>query len=538
MFKKILKLMVICVFVGLITIAIGPARANWMETFNGDQPDLSTWQYECFPDMTKTYTHTILTDPNGNKYLSLDETSSTDVGGSAFGAAFGTDEEFTDVRVGAVVNVTGDASHNYCGLVARTDYFIDPDGSLTGVAPGFVAAQTYVMHVNWEDGPANLRIDIEKVIMMQNIMQNEGELGLDLIVPGLDNARSFYAELDIVGSGPVYVTGSIYQYKDGPLVARTATMVDTNGNDPWEEDAGYDEPFTSGASGVFAQNENGEPAGYHCTFDDIFSVSDGPAAVNPSPADGAVDVPIDVTLSWVEAQFATGRELWIGKPGAMEKVDPDPAGTAYTPGNLELGQTYEWRIDQVGPSGTVTGHTWTFTTAPYLIVDDFESYTTDAELRSAWVDNIEEAGIEYVFLSTGANKAMRFEFQNQYDPYFTEVARTFGNPQDWTAQSVDTLSLSFIGEHQNAEQLMYLRLEDASGQSFTVENPFVFACQTDSWRQWTIPLVQFSDGGVDLTSVQKLTIGMGDGTSSGQAEGDRDHIFIDQIMLMPTVSSD
>jgi hypothetical protein len=537
MLKKRQKLMVIYVFMGLITIAIGPARANWMETFNGDVPDLSTWQYECFPDITKTYTHTIVTDPNSNKYLSLDETSSSDVGGSAFGAAFGTDEEFTDVRVGAIVNVTGDASHNYCGLVARTDYFIDPDGSLTGVAPGFVAAQTYVMHVNWEDGPANLRIDIEKVIMMQNIMRNEEELGLDLIVPGLDNARSFYAELDVVGSGPVYVTGSIYQYKDGPLVARTATMVDTNGNDPWEDPDQHDKVFTSGASGVFAQNENGEPAGYHCTFDDIFSVSDGPAAVNPSPADGAVDVPIDVTLSWLEAQFATGRELWIGKPGAMEKVDPAPTGTTCMPGNLELGQTYEWRVDQIGPSGTVTGHTWTFTTAPYLIVDDFESYTTDADLRSAWVDNIEEAGVEYVFLSTGANKAMRFEFQNQYEPYFTEVTRTFGSPQDWTAQSVENLSLSFVGEHQNAEQLMYLRLEDASGQSFTVENPFTFACQTDSWRQWTIPLVQFSDGGVDLTSVQKLTIGLGDGTSSGQAEGDRDHIFIDQIVLSPAASS-
>jgi hypothetical protein len=128
---------------------------------------------------------------------------------------------------------------------------------------------------------------------------------------------------------------------------------------------------------------------------------------------------------------------------------------------------------------------------------------------------------------------MRFEFQNQYEPYFTETTRTFNSPQDWTAQSVETLSLSFVGEHQNAEQLMYLRLEDASGQSFTVEHPFTYACQSDSWRQWTIALVQFSDGGVDLTSVTKLTIGLGDGTNSGQADKDRDHIYIDQIILLP-----
>jgi len=532
MFRELRSFLTICVLVGLVAFVSGTTRANWLETFDGDELDLATWQFNCFPDVTKTFTNTILTDPNGNKYLSLDETSSAGVGGSAFGAGFGTEEVFTDVRVGAVFNVTGDASWNYCGLVARAEYFIDPDGSMTGVAPGFVAAQTYVMHINWEDGPANLRIDLEKVIMMQNIMRNSEELGLDILVPGLNHARSYYAEMDVVGSGPVYVTGSLYEYKDGPLVARTATMVDTNGNDPWEDEGVNDEVFSSGASGIFAQNENEEPVGYHCTFDDVFSVSDGPAAVMPNPADGATGVSADVALSWIEAEFATGRELWIGKPGAMEKVDPAPTGTTYTPGNLELGQTYEWRVDQIGSAGTMTGHTWTFTVADYLIVDDFESYTSDEGLRSAWVDNIEEAGVEYVLLATGDNKSMRFEFQNQFDPYFTEATRTFGSPQDWTAQSVGDLAFSFVGEHENTDHLMYLTLEDAAGQSFRVET-FPHACQTDSWYQWIIALGQFSDAGVDLTSVKKITIGLGDGADSGQDTNDRDHIYIDQIILSP-----
>jgi len=259
--------------------------------------------------------------------------------------------------------------------------------------------------------------------------------------------------------------------------------------------------------------------------------------VNPSPANGAIDVPIDVSLSWIEAEFATGRELWLGKAGAMEKVDPAPTGTTYTPGNLELGETYEWRVDQVGPSGTVTGHTWTLTVADYLIVDDFQSYADDAGIRSAWVDNIDEAGVEYVFLASGENNSMRFEFQNQYPPYVTEITQTFNSSQDWTAQSVEELSLSFIGEHENMEHLMYLTLEDAAGQSFRVET-FTHACQSDSWRQWTIALGQFSDGGVDLTSVKKITIGLGDGTGSAQVGEDRDHIYIDQIMLCPAESSD
>jgi len=531
MLRKVLSLIAIYMLVGLIASISNTVRANWVETFDGDQLDVATWQFVPLPDVTKTFTHTIVTDPNGNKYVSLDETTSEAEYGSQFGAGY-IDEVFTDVRVGAIVNVTGDASRAHHGLMARLIYIIDPDGSITGLAPGFVPLSVYVMHINWEDGPANLRIDIEKVINVSNIMDNPEDFDLDILVPGLNHARSYYAELDVVGSGPVYVTGSIYEYKDGPLVARTATMVDTNGNDPWEDEGAGDEVFLDGVSGVFAQNQNETPPGYHTTFDDIFSVSDGPAAVGPNPADGATDVPVDVTLSWVEAEFATGRELWIGKHGAMEKVDPAPSGTTYTPGNLELGQTYEWRVDQVGPSGTVTGHTWTYTVADYLIVDDFESYTTDAELRSAWIDNINEPGVEYVLLASGANNSMLFEFQNQYDPYFTEITRTFADSQDWTTQGVEELSFSFIGEHENAEHLMYLTLEDASGQSFRIET-FPHACQSDSWRQWTIALGEFSDAGVDLTSIKEITIGLGDGTDSGQSGEDRDHIYIDQIILHP-----
>ena len=98
--------------------------------------------------------------------------------------------------------------------------------------------------------------------------------------------------------------------------------------------------------------------------------------------------------------------------------------------------------------------------------------------------------------------------------------------------------MSFIGddEHENFEHLLYLTLEDAAGQSFRVET-FPHAVQTYTWRQWTIALSQFSDNGVDLTSIKKLTLGTGDGTDSGQnpdpPEPDRDYIYIDQIILTP-----
>ncbi|MFH1716723.1 MAG: hypothetical protein ABIF19_05185 [Planctomycetota bacterium] len=538
MFREFGRSAAVWVLIGLIALAGATASANWFETFDGDELDLATWQFHPFPDVTKTFTNIIKTAPDGNKYLTLDETTSYDTGagsfGSAFGAGFGSDEKFTDVRIGAVVNVVGDASRNYCGLLARATYIID-DGSVSG-APGMFATSVYVMHVNWEDGPANLRIDIEKVINMQNIMRNEAALGLDLYVPGLNHGRSYYAELDVLGSGPVYVTGRLYEYKDGPLVAKTATMVDSAGNDPWEEEGVSDAPFLSGVSGIFAQNENEAPAGYHCTFDDVFSVSDGPAAVIPSPADGATDVSVDTSLSWIEAAFATGREVWLGKPGAMEKIEPAPAGTTVSVGPLDFNQTYEWRVDQTGPSGTVTGHTWSFTTAGCRTVEDFESYADDAAIRAAWVDNIGEAGVDYVFLAADnqGNNSMRLEFQNQYPPYFTEATRTFDSAQDFTAQGVQTLSLSFVGEEENVEHPMYLTLEDAAGQNLKVEHPYTWACESELWREWNIALEQFSAAGVDLTNIKKITIGLGSGADSGQGPEDRDGVWIDPIRLCPT----
>ena len=534
MLRRLRSRATICVLTGFIMLAGGSVRGDWFETFDGEQLDVPGWQFVPLPDVTKTFTNTILTDPNGSKYLSLDETTSEADLGSQFGAGY-VDEVFTDVRVGAIVNVTGDASRAHHGLMARLTYIIDPDGSITGLAPGFVPLAVYVMHVNWENGPANLRIDIEKVVNVTNIMRNEEELGLDLYAPGLDHARSYYAELDVVGAGPVYVTGSIYEYKDGPLVARTATMVDTSGNDPWEDEGAGDEPFTNGVSGIFGQNQNETPPGYHTTFDDVFS-SAGPAAVMPSPADGAIDVPIDASLSWMEAAFATSREVWFGKPGALEKIAPAPAGTAASVGPLEFNQTYEWRVDQIGPAGTVTGHTWSFTTGDSLDVEDFESYADTAALRAAWVDNITEAGLEYVELrSAPDNKSMRFTFSNQWTPYFTEATRTFTSPQDWTAHGVGVLSLFFIGEEENVEHPMYIILEDAAGQSLKVQHPFVWACESELWREWNVDLGQFAAAGVDLTAVKKITFGLGSGSDSGQAPDpeERDVMFIDSIRLRP-----
>lgn len=528
---RMVRLFTAYVLLGLILLAGNTTQANWSESFDANAFDLANWQFHCYPDLTKTFDGTIQDGLDDNDYLVLDETSAADAGGSQFGVAFGSEEVFTDVRVGAEVNVTG-GLRNYHGMAARVTYFIDPDGSITGEAPGIVAS-TYLMLIHWQDGPANLRIEVFKTVNnLANIMKTYHEEP----VPGIGHARSYYAELDVVGSDPVYITGSLYEYKGGPLLARTPTLIDTNGNDPWENEGNHDAVYPSGVSVIFGMNQNSVPAGYHASFDSVSSVSDGPAAVNPNPADGAAAVFVDADLSWLEAEFATSRNLWFGKKGAMEKIEQSPEDASFDPGILEFGEIYEWRIDQICPSGTVTGRTWTFTAADCMSAENFDAYTDNAGLRAAWVDNI--ADWDYVFLATDAvgNNSILFELQNQFEPYFTEATRTFDSPQDWTAHGVEALSLSFIGEHENNEHLMYLILEDAAGQSLKVEHPFTHACQTDTWRQWTFALGQFSDAGVDLSSVKKCTIGFGDGTNSGQEGDDRDIVFIDEINLCPPSS--
>jgi len=545
MSKKITILVKVCIVVGFIAVLSSPAQANWSETFGGNAFDLIwTWHsYPAIPGVTGFTKGVIVNGPEDDDYVTLDETKSAAAGGSAFGIGFGSSEKFTDVRVAAVVNVAGDANRHYHGLGARADYDIIPYPPPPPYpAPGILAKQAYVMHINWEDWPTHhlLSIDVEKVVNNQNIMRQ----GFDVAVPGLNNARSFYAALDVIGANPAYVTGYLYESPGGPLVAKTQTLIDTSGNDPWEDPAVNDAVFPNGLSGIFAQNERSDPPGFHVTFDTVSSLSDGPVAVCLAPADGATGVDVDADLQWVEASFATSRELWFGKKGAMKKVTP--AGATYDPGPLQFAQTYQWQVNEIGPGGTVEGPVWTFTTAGTaegcLLVDDFESYADTFALRNAWEDDIPvytfgyiETGIVYAGM-----QALKFDYQNQYDANETRLIHTYADPQDWTRAGLAALSLYLRGDEDNYEQKLYVGLEDALSNDHeipAVPEPYGYAVQNESWQKWVIDLSEFSDNGVHLDQVKKIILHVGDGTKSGQPLEDYDMIYIDEISLCPRMCS-
>ncbi|MFC1604080.1 LamG-like jellyroll fold domain-containing protein [Planctomycetota bacterium] len=96
---------------------------------------------------------------------------------------------------------------------------------------------------------------------------------------------------------------------------------------------------------------------------------------NPSPADGATDVLRDVVLSWAPVEADTQHDIYFGTD-AQAVTGADTSDTtgiyrgrvitgSYIPAEtLEFGETYYWRVDEVGapPDNTLLkGNIWSFT---------------------------------------------------------------------------------------------------------------------------------------------------------------------------------
>lgn len=115
-------------------------------------------------------------------------------------------------------------------------------------------------------------------------------------------------------------------------------------------------------------------------------------ASQPVPADGAILVDPNATLSWTAGSGAASHSVYLGTdPNAPSLVSQGQTDTTYDPAQLEFGTTYFWRMDEIADDGTVTkGNVWNFTVADYLIVDDFESYTDNMDANEAifqtWTD--------------------------------------------------------------------------------------------------------------------------------------------------------
>ncbi len=183
----------------------------------------------------------------------------------------------------------------------------------------------------------------------------------------------------------------------------------------------------------------------------------------PQPGQYAENVGLGTTLDWRPGRDVTSHTVVFGTDKAAVAAGTAPSKSltehGFTPGSLEFGTTYYWKVDEVG-TATYPGGIWSFTTQQYATVDDFETYTDKAggEIFTAWVDGYTNGNGSYVGYPTASGgtfaetkiihagkQSMPFEYNNVKTPFYSEAERTFDTTQDWTVSGANTLALWYRG---------------------------------------------------------------------------------------------
>ena len=96
-------------------------------------------------------------------------------------------------------------------------------------------------------------------------------------------------------------------------------------------------------------------------------------AYNPVPSDNAKYIDTNVTLSWTPGFGAKLHVVYFGED--FDTVNNATGGasvgpTTYSPGELELGKVYYWRVDELDGTNTYKGDVWSFRTMPEISITD------------------------------------------------------------------------------------------------------------------------------------------------------------------------
>ncbi|MFB0554643.1 MAG: hypothetical protein ACETWQ_15180, partial [Phycisphaerae bacterium] len=288
----------------------------------------------------------------------------------------------------------------------------------------------------------------------------------------------------------------------------------------------------------------------------VWSFTTEGAVGSPSPAKSAVDVTQTPVLTWVPGVFADTHEVYFGTDAeAVKNADtssPEYKGSgnfgseSFEPGQLEWNTTYYWRVDEANNANADspwTGPLWSFTTANFLIIDDFEAYndldpTDPASNRifHAWIDGYDDPTngslvgyetapfAEQTIVHSG-NQSMPMSYDNAVGK--SEATLTLTSNRDWTVNGVNRLTIWFRGSGGNAAETMYVVLNGSAG----VDNDDPSAVQTTRWTEWNIDLQAFADQGVNLANVNSIALGLGN--RANPVAGGAGMMYFDDIRLYP-----
>lgn len=272
------------------------------------------------------------------------------------------------------------------------------------------------------------------------------------------------------------------------------------------------------------------------------------AARDPSPDSDANNVDPRSTLTWRPGREADYHHVYLDsrEDAVREGTAPVHAtNESRLPGselNLQLGQTYYWRVDEVNDAAVPSvwsSDTWVFTTAQYIVVDNFESYGNISPNRpfQTWIDGV---GFTEPLPGNPGNKtgaAVGHDIWNPGDHYeglimeidivnsgqqslplyydnsganghltYSQTDRTFTPAQDWTRFGIRTLIVHFYGSQGNTGQL-YVKINDTKipypGSSADIA--------VEAWTPWEIDLTSRA---ASVRSVSTLSVGI-DGSGAG-----------------------
>ncbi len=274
------------------------------------------------------------------------------------------------------------------------------------------------------------------------------------------------------------------------------------------------------------------------------------AAGSPKPANGAAGVQMTAKLSWTPATTATSHQVYFGTDkeavrnattaSAEYKGSKAKGSESYDPGKLAWYSPYYWRVDAVYSTGTVKGLVWSFTTANFITVDDFESYNDidppaagSNRIFDKWTDGFATPTTNGALVGNdmppyaeqatvhGGAQAMPYRYDNANKT--SEATMTLVYPRDWTEEGVTKLSLWFRGAAANSAERMYVALN--GGMPVYHADPK--AAQKGGWTEWVIDLQTFQ--GVNLKTVNTISIGFG--TKGSPAAGGTGKVYFDDIRL-------
>ncbi len=279
---------------------------------------------------------------------------------------------------------------------------------------------------------------------------------------------------------------------------------------------------------------------------DVWSFTTEGAVAALDPVNGAEDVTQTPVLTWAPG-FGALHEVYFGADAAsLELKGSGNLGSeSYEPGELEWNTTYYWRVDEANNANADspwTGPLWSFTTANFLIVDDFESYndldTADPasnRIFMSWLDGFDNPAVngsvvgyanppfaEQTIVHSGL-QSMPMSYDNVVGK--SEATLILTSNRDWTVNGVNRLTIWYRGNTSNVAETMYVALNNSAVVNH--DNPD--AALATSWTTWNIDLQAFADQGVNLANVNSITLGLGN--RSNPVAGGSGMMYFDDIRL-------